>query len=132
MFLMQAILRRIPARKVIVFAAVFYLLRLSLTALSPNYPVMLLVQILQGLSFAVIWPASMAYLNRIVEEKVRSTAIMTYSSVTLGVSSIFGNATGTLILSATGNVRLVFLFSAISACLGLLLGLYGLARKIWK
>lgn len=132
MFLMQAILRHIPARKVIVFAALFYLMRLFLTVLSPNYTMMLLVQMFQGLSFAVIWPAAMSYLNKIVEEEIRSTAIMTFSSVTLGISSIFGNAIGTMILSATGNVRLVFVFASVSAAVGLTLGLFGLARKIWK
>lgn len=131
MFLMASILRKVAAKKVIVLAGLFYLLRLSLTAIAPNYTVMLLVQVLQGLSFAVIWPAAMAYLNQIMDYEVRSTAIMTFSSVTLGVSGIFGNAIGTAILAAT-NVRMVFVFASISAGVGLALGLYGLARKIWK
>lgn len=131
MFLMASILRRVPAKKMIVLAGLFYLLRLSLTALAPNYIVMLLVQVLQGLSFAVIWPAAMAYLNQIVDYEVRSTAIMTFSSVTLGVSGIFGNAIGTAILAAS-DVRMVFVFASVSAGIGLALGLYGLARKIWK
>lgn len=132
MFLMSAVLRKVPAKKVILFAAVFFVLRLGLTAMSVNFTMMLLVQLLQGFSFAVIWPASMGYLNQIVEDGVRSTAIMTYSSVTLGVSAIFGNLFGTLILSAVGDVRMVFGFSALAAGLGLLLGVYGMARKIWK
>ena len=132
MFLMSAVLRKVPAKKVILFAAVFFVLRLGLTALSVNFTMMLLVQLLQGFSFAVIWPASMGYLNQIVEDGVRSTAIMTYSSVTLGVSAIFGNLFGTLILSAAGDVRMVFGFSALVAGLGLLLGVYGMVRKIWK
>ncbi len=132
MFFMQKILRHIPARKVIVFAALFYFLRQILTVISPNYTMMLLVQILQGLSFAVIWPASMSYLNKIVEEKIRSTAIMSYSSVALGISSIFGNAIGTLILSISNNVRMVFIFAAVSSLLGVLLSIYGLIRKLWK
>ena len=132
MFLMSAVLRKVPAKKVILFAAVFFVLRLGLTAMSVNFTMMLLVQLLQGFSFAVIWPASMGYLNQIVEDGVRSTAIMTYSSVTLGVSAIFGNLFGTLILSAVGDVRMVFGFSALVAGLGLLLGVYGMARKIWK
>lgn len=132
MFLMSAVLRKVPAKKVILFAAVFFVLRLGLTALSANFTMMLLVQLLQGFSFAVIWPASMGYLNQIVEDGVRSTAIMTYSSVTLGVSAIFGNLFGTLILSAAGDVRMVFGFSALVAGLGLLLGVYGMARKIWR
>ena len=132
MFLMSAVLRKVPAKKVILFAAVFFVLRLGLTALSVNFTMMLLVQLLQGFSFAVIWPASMGYLNQIVEDGVRSTAIMTYSSVTLGVSAIFGNLFGTLILSAAGDVRMVFGFSALVAGLGLMLGVYGMIRKIWK
>ena len=132
MFLMSAVLRKVPAKKVILFAAVFFVLRLGLTAMSVNFTMMLLVQLLQGFSFAVIWPASMGYLNQIVEDGVRSTAIMTYSSVTLGVSAIFGNLFGTLILSAAGDVRAVFGFSALAAGLGLLLGVYGMVRKIWK
>ena len=132
MFLMSAVLRKVPAKKVILFAAVFFVLRLGLTAMSVNFTMMLLVQLLQGFSFAVIWPASMGYLNQIVEDGVRSTAIMTYSSVTLGVSAIFGNLFGTLILSAAGDVRMVFGFSALVAGLGLMLGVYGMARKIWK
>ena len=132
MFLMSAVLRKVPAKKVILFAAVFFVLRLGLTALSANFTMMLLIQLLQGFSFAVIWPASMGYLNQIVEDGVRSTAIMTYSSVTLGVSAIFGNLFGTLILSAAGDVRMVFGFSALVAGLGLMLGVYGMIRKIWK
>ena len=132
MFLMSAVLRKVPAKKVILFAAVFFVLRLGLTAMSVNFTMMLLVQLLQGFSFAVIWPASMGYLNQIVEDGVRSTAIMTYSSVTLGVSAIFGNLFGTLILSAAGDVRMVFGFSALVAGLGLMLGVYGMIRKIWK
>ena len=131
MFLMASILRKVPAKKVIVLAGLFYLLRLSLTAVAPNYIVMLLVQMFQGLSFAVIWPASMAYLNQIMDYEVRSTAIMTFSSVTLGISGIFGNAIGTAVLAAT-NVRMVFVFASVSAGVGLALGLYGLVRRIWK
>ena len=132
MFLMSAVLRKVPAKKVILFAAVFFVLRLGLTALSANFTMMLLIQLMQGFSCAVIWPASMGYLNQIVEDGVRSTAIMTYSSVTLGVSAIFGNLFGTLILSAAGDVRMVFGFSALVAGLGLMLGVYGMIRKIWK
>ena len=86
-FLMASILRKVPAKKVIVLAGLFYLLRLSLTAVAPNYIVMLLVQMFQGLSFAVIWPASMAYLNQIMDYEVRSTAIMTFSSVLIAFSN---------------------------------------------
>lgn len=132
MFLMSAILRRFRAKYVILFSSVFYALRLGLTCLAPNLTLLFAIQIMQGLSFAVLWPASINYLNRIVEDQVKSTAVMTYSSVTLGIAGIFGNAIGTLILSLTGNVRLVFVFAGTAAAVGLMIGLFGLAKKIWK
>lgn len=132
MFLMSAILRRFKAKYVIVFGCFFYLLRLALTCVASDLRVLLAIQIMQGLSFAVLWPASINYVNRIMEEKVKSTAVMTYTSVTLGVSGIFGNAIGTWILSATGDVRQVFVFAACSTAVGLGVALFGLAKRIWK
>lgn len=132
MFLMRAILRRVKAKWVILFGCCFYVIRLTLTCFVPNLGVLLAVQMLQGLSFAVFWPASMNYVNAITEERVRSTSVMTYTSVTLGISGIFGNAIGTFILSATGNVRAVFVFAVASAVMGLGIALLGLARRIWK
>ncbi len=132
MFLMRAILKRVKAKWVILFGCCFYVIRLALTCFVPSLGVLLAVQMLQGVSFAVFWPASMNYVNAITEERVRSTSVMTYTSVTLGVSGIFGNAVGTLILSATGEVRMVFVFAVISAVLGLGIALLGLVRKLWR
>ncbi|MBR6791362.1 MAG: hypothetical protein IKM31_10920, partial [Oscillospiraceae bacterium] len=92
----------------------------------------LLVQLLQGVSFAIIWPACINYLNRIVDDRVKSTAVMTFSSATLGISPIFANAIGTAILSATGDVRMVFVYSTCATAVGLLIAVYGYIRGIWK
>lgn len=132
MFLITPILRRFKAKHVITFAAAIYVLKMATTCLAPSLPVLLALQLLQGLSYAVLWPACINYLNRIVEDRVKSTAVMTFSSVTLGVSAIFANAIGTAILSATGDVRAVFLYSTCATSAGLMIALYGHIRKIWK
>ncbi|MBR6789832.1 MAG: MFS transporter [Oscillospiraceae bacterium] len=132
MFLITPILRRFKAKHVITFAAAIYVLKMAATCLAPSLPVLLALQLLQGLSYAVLWPACINYLNRIVEDRVKSTAVMTFSSVTLGVSAIFANAIGTAILSATGDVRAVFLYSTCATSAGLMIALYGHIRKIWK
>ncbi|MBQ4050406.1 MAG: MFS transporter [Oscillospiraceae bacterium] len=132
MFLISLILRRFKAKNVITFAAAAYVLKMAATGFAPNLPTLLVVQMLQGVSFALIWPACINYLNRIVDDRVKSTAVMTFSAASLGISPIFANAIGTAILSATGDVRMVFVYSVCATSCGLLIAVYGHIRKIWK
>lgn len=132
MFLVAHLLKKIRAKYVLTFAAAVYLLRMVLTFFAPNLTFLVAAQALQGLSYAVFWPTCMAYVKEITEERVRSTSVMTFSSVTLGASGILGNAVGTLILSLTGNVRTVFIFTSCVVAVSLLISLFGHARRIWK
>lgn len=132
MFLISLILSRFRTKHVITFAAAAYVVKMAATCIAPNLTSLLLVQLLQSISFAIIWPACINYLNQIVDDRVKSTAVMTFSSASLGVSPIFANAIGTAILSATGDVRMVFVYSTCATACGLLIAIYGYVRKIWK
>lgn len=132
MFLISLILRRFKAKHVITFATAAYVLKMCTTFLAPNLSALLAVQLLQGISYAILWPACINYLNRIVDDRVKSTAVMTFSAASLGISPIFANAIGTAILSFTGDVRMVFLYSTCATFAGLLIAIYGYIRNIWK
>lgn len=132
MFLVARVLKKVKAKYVLTFAAGIYLLRMVLTFFAKDLVFLVAAQALQGLSYAVFWPTCMTYVREITEERVRSTSVMTFSSVTLGASGILGNAVGTLILSLTGEVHSVFIFTSCVVLLSLLISLYGHAAKIWK
>ena len=132
MFLVARILKKVKAKYVLTFAAGVYLLRMMLTFFARDLTFLVAAQALQGLSYAVFWPTCMNYVREITEERVRSTSVMTFSSVTLGASGILGNASGTLILSLTGNVRAVFIFTSCVVLLSLLISIFGHVKKIWK
>lgn len=132
MFLVARLLKKVRAKYVLTFACSVYLLRMVLTFFAPTLPFLVAAQALQGLSYAVFWPTCMAYVKEITEERVRSTSVMTFSSVTLGASGILGNAVGTAILSASGNIRTVFIFTSCAVAVSLLINLYGHAKKLWK
>ncbi|MBQ4050405.1 MAG: MFS transporter [Oscillospiraceae bacterium] len=132
MFLVARVLKRVKAKYVLTFAACMYLLRMVLTFFAKDLAFLVAVQALQGLSYAVFWPACMNYVREITEERVRSTSVMTFSSVTLGASGILGNAAGTLILSLTDNVRAVFIFTSCMVLVSLFISFYGYVKKIWK
>lgn len=125
-------MKKVRAKYVLTFACGVYLLRMVLTFFAPTLPFLVAAQALQGLSYAVFWPTCMAYVKEITEERVRSTSVMTFSSVTLGASGILGNAVGTAILSASGDVRTVFIFTSCAVAVSLLINLYGHAKKLWK
>lgn len=130
MVLMNKILQKVKAKRVILTASFFYVLRLALHLVVPNVSWLIGIQALQGLSFAVLWPASIYYINDIVEDGVKSTAVMTFSSVGLGISNIFGAALGSVLLPIVG------VYGIFAACtgltiLGLLLALLGFAKKWW-
>lgn len=130
MVLMNKILQKVKAKRVILTASFFYVLRLALHLVVPNVSWLIGIQALQGLSFAVLWPASIYYINDIVEDGVKSTAVMTFSSVGLGISNIFGAALGSVLLPIVG-VYGIFAVCTGLTILGLLLALLGFAKKWW-
>lgn len=130
MFLMGSVLKRIRAKYTMLFASFFYIFRLALHLVVPNVGALIGIQVFQGLSFAVLWPSAVNYINDIVDERIKATAIMTFTSVGLGVSNIFGNALGAALLPIVG------VYGVFAVCTGLtvlafLLALLGFARKWW-
>ena len=65
-----------------------------------------------------------------MEDGVKSTAVMTFSSVGLGISNIFGAALGSVLLPIVG-VYGIFAVCTGLTILGLLLALLGFAKKWW-
>ncbi len=130
MFLMGMVLTKVRPKYTILFASFFYILRLALHLVVPNVQMLILIQVLQGPAFAVLWPSAVNYINEIVEEQVKSTAIMTFTSVGLGVSYIFGNALGTVLLPII-DVYGVFAVCTILTVCAFLLVLFGFFKKLW-
>lgn len=130
MFFMNRILQKIPARRVILTGSFFYIFRLGAHLVAPDPASLIAIQVLQCLSFALLWPAAVNYINDIVSDSLKSTAIMTFSSVGLGISSIFGTALGTALLPIV-NVTGVFAVCTGLTVLGFLLALYGGLRRWW-
>lgn len=131
MFLMAYVISRVGEPKLMAFCSLFYVIRMAATAAAGSSTVLICIQLLQGITYAVLMPASMSYLSRIVDERVRSMAVTTYTAVTSSVSSILGNFITTLLLSAGFTARSALIVFAAFALVGLVVAVYGLIRKIW-
>ena len=104
---------------------------MALHIVAPTVGWLIAIQVLQGPSFAVFWAAAVNYINDIVDENVKATAVMTFTSVGLGVSYIAGTALGTVILPFAGVVGLFAVCTGLTT-LGFLLALLGFAKKWWR
>lgn len=131
MFLMAYIMRRTGEKKLILFSSMAYAVRMILMAMAGSVNGLILVQLLQGISYAVLVPVSMSYLAKIVDERVRSTAVTTYAAITGSLTGILANFITSASLAAGLTAQNTLIFFAASAMCGFFLALYGSVRKIW-
>ena len=111
--------------------SIAYVVRMIITASISSVSGLIYVQLLQGLSYAVLVPVAMSYLSLIVDERVRSTAVTIYTAVTAAFTSILGNLITSAFLAAGLSAQSTLIFFTFSSLAGFFLVLYGSIRKIW-
>ena len=87
-----AIMRRIGARRTLVFAILVFAARVFLYAAISRPALAMLVELSHGLSFALFLVASIDYVNSIVPSTWRATGQSLFWTAYFGAGSILGNA----------------------------------------
>jgi len=131
MFLMAALMKKIGFKQLIVFCGAAYVIRMFITASVGTISGLMYAMLLQGITFAVLIPLSMSYLSKIVDERVRSTAVTTYAAICFSLTGILANFITSALLAAGFSVQDAVLFFAFTTLAGFALTLYGYVRKIW-
>jgi len=131
MFLMAIILKKVGFKRLLLFCSVFYVIRMLITASVGSVNSLIYVQLMQGLTYAVLIPIAMSYLSQILDERIRSTAVTTYASITMGLTGILGNMITTALLAAGFSAQSALIVFSFSAIIGFALVLLGILRKIW-
>jgi len=132
MFLMALIIKKLGYKKVLVFTGAAFATRMFITANVASVNGIISIQLLQGLTFAVLLPVSMSYLSEIVDERVRTTAVTTFAAITASFTGILGNLFTSTLLANGFTAQNTLIFFAFSALIGFILTLYGWARGIWE
>jgi len=131
MFLMAVILKKIGFKKIILACSAFFVVRMFITASVTTVDTLIYVQVFHGLTYAVLLPVSMNYLSQILDERVRSTAVMVYAAATASLTGVLGNLIITTLLAAGHTAQTALFLFAFSALIGFILTVYGMMRKIW-
>jgi len=106
-----------PGREltVIALAAVLYVLRFALTSAAAQPFAVVLLQLLQGVTFVLFYTASIQYLYRIVPEPWRATGQTILAVLFFGVSGIVASFLGGWVFDAFGGETLYRGMAALSA-----------------
>jgi len=131
MFLMAILIKKFGYKRLLILCSAAYVIRMIMTASVTTVNGLIYVQLFQAVTYAVLLPLSMSYFSRIVDERVRSTAVTIYCAVTTALTNILSNLITSAFLTAGYTAKSVIIFFVISTIIGLILTLYGLIRKIW-
>lgn len=114
MFAFAYIVRYVKGSTLLKWSAFFYVVRCVIALVAQDVTMIYVSQAFQALSFALFTPASVYYINKIVndEDKVRGQTVM-LGATTLG--GVIGNFTGGIILDITGVQLLLFVGLATAA-----------------
>lgn len=119
MFFFSRLVKRIPSERLLMLSGFFFFLKAGAYFLCRNMTQIYITQVLQMGAFALYIPASVYYVNEIMEEKdkFKGQALMAGTS-TLG--GVFGGLLGGLLVDHTGVRQLLFTGMA-TAFVGMLL-----------
>ncbi|MDO5422847.1 MAG: MFS transporter [Eubacteriales bacterium] len=130
MFLFGRIVKRIPAGKLLRFAAVLWAVKAVAFCFCTNVTAIYAVQLLQMVSYGLYIPASVYYANQLMEEenKVKGQALATMA---FSVGSVFGSLLGGKLIDWYG-VRAMLAAGAACTVIGAVLFFIGTAEESIK
>lgn len=121
-FFGNRLLKKVGDINLYVICFALYVVRYFLDSICHSYTSVILIQMMQGITFPLYLIAALNFINRIVPEKMRTSGITLYSALGCGLGSFVGNIGGGFILQSS-NVFMLFKFLSLSSILSLLISL---------
>lgn len=103
----------------IIIAAALFSVRWILTALVNDPAMLILIQVLHGVCFAIAFLGALEYLYNAVPEELQATGHMVFVGISFGITGIIGSSFGGVIFENLGGSTLYFML-ACSSILGMI------------
>ncbi len=103
----------------IIIAAALFCVRWILTALVNDPSMLLIVQVLHGICFAIVFLGAIEYLYKVIPEELQATGHMVFVGISFGITGIIGSSLGGIVFENYGGSTLYFLL-ACSSLLGMI------------
>lgn len=105
------LLKKYGELNIFIFAILIYTIRFFLNAVCISYKQIIIIQLLQGISFPLYVMSTLQYLNKIVPSKMRTSSITLYAAFGGGLGGFIGNIMGGKLLDI---VTVFILFKVLS------------------
>lgn len=128
MLIFYKLARKWSVGKLLKISALFFALKAFVISIAPNIQILLLSQLFQIGGFALFTPASVYYVNQVIDKEHHPTGQAVLGVATMGLGGAFGNILGGKLLDM-GGVRFM-LHSAVAISLaGLMIMLFSTEEK---
>lgn len=121
-FIGNRLLKKYEVLNVYVISLLIYALRFVLDAFAPSYSLVIVIQLMQSITFALYILSSMQYLNMIVPSQMRTTG-MTIFAAGGGLGGFIGNIFGGVLLEHI-NIFTLFRIMALVSLIALMVAVY--------
>ncbi|MBI6871094.1 MFS transporter [Clostridium aciditolerans] len=128
-FFGNKLLMKVGDMNLYIICFILYILRYFLDSICQNYNAVILIQLMQGITFPLYLVAALNYINRIVPERMRTSGITLYSAIGAGLGSFVGNIGGGFLLQYS-NVFFLYKILSFSSVISLAVSL--VLKKIDK
>lgn len=109
------LVRKIKCNTLLKLSGFFFLIKVGITWLAPNVYMVYLAQAFQMLSFALFTPASVYYVNSIIEEQDKVKGQTMLGVATMGIAGTIANITGGKILDTVGVSDMLLIGTIVTA-----------------
>lgn len=108
------IMTRATSKSIITWASATYVLRFLVYALSPTPGPILLIQVVQGIGFALFYSAAVVFVSEVSPPELKTTGQAVFWAFAFGGGAIAGNLGGGFLVDRIGTANLYILASAAS------------------
>jgi PPP family 3-phenylpropionic acid transporter len=111
MFLSGKFIRRFGTEKILVVALLAIALRNLVYAVFPTFEGAVAGQLFHSVCFGLFHPAAVVFVTRRAPKRLMVVAMTLYTSVSVGIASVFGNVLGGIVIDTLGYRALFVAFS---------------------
>lgn len=117
LMLFPILIKRFKSKNLMLFASINYLIRMVLTYFAPNVTSIILIYLIQSITYAIYLPNMRHYVDKYSPKELKTTAQSFVESGGIGLSAVVGNLIGGFILEYYSLKTMLFMciiFSAIA------------------